>query len=113
MRISLVLFAFLFLSGLAWGEEHFKVTFPVPPKALTPFDVEIKALATPAPKKIKASFEMKKMYMGEFKFDAEEKDGVYLLKKVTLPKCMSGEKTWVLVIDYGVGKDEVSFELGE
>jgi hypothetical protein len=97
----------------AWGDELFTVNFPSPPKALTPFNVEIKAVTSAAPKKIKVYFEMKAMYMGEFKFEAEEKNGSYLLKTVTLPRCMSGDKNWVLVIDYGGGKQEVNFKLND
>ncbi|MDR2400893.1 MAG: hypothetical protein LBD73_04485 [Deferribacteraceae bacterium] len=113
MRVFLLFPVLILIASLAWGADKFEVKFLAAPKAMTPFNVEIKALTAPVPQKIKISFEMKAMYMGDFKFEAEAKDGVYLLQKVTLPRCMSGDKTWVLVIDYGGGKQEVNFELND
>jgi hypothetical protein len=117
MRFPIILTVFLFFCGAAFGAELFyggdlfDLRFPAGAKVMVPFDVEITAKTPQAPDKIKLSFEMKAMYMGEFKFEAEKKDGVYRVKGVTLPRCMSGDKKWVLVIDYGGGKQEVNFEL--
>jgi hypothetical protein len=110
MRIAVFISVFFLFAGFAFGAELFYVEFPAV-TAMTPFNVEIKALSAPSPKKIRVSFEMKAMNMGEFKFEAEEKNGSYLIQKVTLPRCMSGDKNWILVIDYGGGKQEINFEV--
>jgi hypothetical protein len=111
VRAGLLTFILALFYTAALAAEPFTVNFPSAPKALAPFNVEIKAVASPAPKKIKVSFKMKAMYMGDFNFEAEEKNGVYFINNVTLPRCMSGEKVWVLVIDYNGGKQETTFEL--
>jgi hypothetical protein len=111
MRIAVFISLFFLFAGFAFGADLFDAKFPATVTAMTPFNLEIKALSAPSPKKIKVSFEMKAMYMGEFKFEAEEKNGSYLIEKVTLPRCMSGDKNWILIIDYGGGKQEINFEV--
>ena len=63
---------------------------------------------------IKLSFSMR-MNMGNFIFTPEYSEGAYKVDKITLPRCLSGDKKWTATIEYSYeGSKErayINFEL--
>jgi hypothetical protein len=118
---------FVFLSFTAFGLEPItaasgdvQVTaeFKDTPEVNMPFDMSLSFAENGKNievSKLKVTYNMTNMNMGTFIQEPVLTDGIYPVRKLTLPRCMSGSKVWNATVEFEYGgtkhKTVITFEL--